>query len=321
MRKRKLPLSMLLVTIVCLFIMLSACEKKETHPDIDRLTKLPTDIIKRTPENDHHPPILYSDDFDEPVPLNSNINTSGLEDSPYISEDGNTLYFFFTPDARVEHSLQLLDGVTGIWKSTKIDGTWGPATRVWLQQPGKLALDGCPTIHGDILWFCSAREGYTGVMMFTAHRSPNLWSDWQYVGDKLMIDFQIGEVHLHEENLYFHSAREGGLGGFDIWSTTQVGGEWQNPVNIEAVNSEANEGMPFITYDGNELWFNRTYMGTPGLFRSMKVEGVWQTPELIMSMFAGEPTLDGAGNVYFIHHYYENDVAIEADIYIAYRKT
>jgi len=92
------------------------------------------------------------------------------------------------------------------------------------------------------------------------------------------------------------------------------------------VNSEEAESLPFVTSDGNELWFTRTYMGTPAIFRSIKSNDGWGEPELIVSQFAGEPTLDDAGNLYFTHHFYEFDeelgknVMIEADIYVARRK-
>jgi rhamnogalacturonyl hydrolase YesR len=78
--------------------------------------------------------------------------------------------------------------------------------------------------------------------------------------------------------------------------------------------------MPFLTADGQELWFNRTYMGTPAVYRSKKVNGQWQTPELIVSQFAGEPTLDWEGNLYFVHHYYKDNQMMEADIYVCRRK-
>ena len=35
---------------------------------------------------------------------------------------------------------------------------------------------------------------------------------------------------------------------------------------------------------------------------------------------ATEPTLDDAGNLYFVHHFYENGAMIEADIYVAVRR-
>ena len=61
-------------------------------------------------------------------------------------------------------------------------------------------------------------------------------------------------------------------------------------------------------------------MGAPAVFRSQKINDEWQEPELIVSSFAGEPTLDNEGNLYFVHHFYRHGEMIEADIYIAYKK-
>ncbi len=170
------------------------------------------------------------------------------------------------------------------------------------------------------MWFASAREGFVGVNMFTAEYIDNRWTNWRYVGDRLMKEIQIGEVHLYKDSLYFHSGRTGGKGSMDIWVTVKNGDLWSDPMNIEAVNSAESEGQPFISSDGNQLWFTRTYQGTPAIFRSVKNSGSWSEPELILSQFAGEPTLDDVGNLYFVHHFYENGVMIEADIYVCYKK-
>lgn len=132
-----------------------------------------------------------------------------------------------------------------------------------------------------------------------------------------MKEIQIGEVHIFGDELYFHSARTGGHGGLDIWKTTRSGKTWSDPVNIDEVNYQFDDILPFISPDGNELWFTRFYNGTPEIYRSKKFGNVWSTPELIVSQFAGEPTLDAAGNLYFVHHFYENGQMIEADIYFA----
>jgi hypothetical protein len=309
--------------LVFMLIFAATSCKKETideHPNIDRHDVLPLDISKRTPETDNHPPILHCDEYYEPVPLGSSINTSGAEDSPFILPDGETLYFFFTPDVRVAPESQLLDDVTGVWVSYKSDGVWSEAERVWLQEPGKLALDGAVSIFGNEMWFASAREGYTGVNMFTAEFSNNEWHNIEYAGDRLNNEIQIGEVHLHNDELYFHSTRTDGQGGQDIWLTNRESGSWINPINIAKVNTSENEGFPFISSNGNEMWFSRTYLGTPAIYRSIKNGNEWGEPELIISQFAGEPTLDDTGNIYFVHHYFENDIMIEADIYVAYRK-
>ena len=291
-----------------------------SRPDVNRRDKLPHDIVKRGPSTDRHPPVLHSSEYHDPVPLPSAINTAGAEDSPFVTPDGNTLYFWFTPDVRVAPEKQILDGVTGVWVSRRVSGEWTAAERVWLQEPGKQALDGAVAIDGDTMWFASAREGYTGVNMFTADFADGQWVNWTYSGDRLMKEMRIGEVHARGNELYFHSARPGTKGGYDIWVTTWGGTTWTDPVNLESINTAEMDGFPFINSDGNELWFTRRYRGTPGVFRSRNVDGNWQEPELIVSQFAGEPTLDDAGNLYFVHHFFEDNQMIEADIYVASRK-
>ena len=98
--------------------------------------------------------------------------------------------------------------------------------------------------------------------------------------------------------------------------STKVNGEWGEPVNLENVNSEYDEGWPALNTQEDQLWINKNY----SLWRSDKVDGEWGVPVEIVSALAGEATLDWDGNVYFTHHYYENDQMIEADIYVAYRK-
>ena len=74
-----------------------------------------------------------------------------------------------------------------------------------------------------------------------------------------------------------------------------------------------------INEDETEMFFTRTYLGTPEIFRSVNVGGTWLEPELILSQFAGDPTLEDDGDLYFVHHYHEDGEMIEADIYYCER--
>ena len=76
------------------------------------------------PENDLQPPQLLVMGFTQPTPVPGLVNTAGAEDSPFITPDGKTLYFFFTSDVRVPVEKQLLDGVTGVYRSRLVDGRW-----------------------------------------------------------------------------------------------------------------------------------------------------------------------------------------------------
>jgi hypothetical protein len=122
--------------------------------------------------------------------------------------------------------------------------------------------------------------------------------------------------------LFFHSPRAGGKGQFDIWVSKKGNGEWTEPKPLDSINTIENEGWPFLSQDGKELWFTRFYQGSPAIFRSLRndSESNWGNPELIISQFAGEPTLDNLGNIYFTHHFYKEGKMIEADIYVAMKK-
>ena len=170
------------------------------------------------------------------------------------------------------------------------------------------------------MWFCTARTGYTGMHWFTATCQGGGWADWEAAD--FNPEYEVGELHITADGqeLYFHSSRPGGQGQYDIWVSQRANGEWQSPQNVEAVNSPDNDGWPSLTQDGQQLWFTRTYLGSPAIFRSQKVNGEWQEPELIISQFAGESSIDNEGNIYFTHHFFKDGVMLEADIYVAYRK-
>lgn len=313
----------IIIVVVVLAVSSAFLGKPSGGNDVPtRESAIPQGAVKVTPASDAYPPILESDGWQDPVPLTSGVNTAGGEDSPFVMPDGKTLYFFFTPNVTVPAEKQLLDRVTGIYVSKMVNGSWSDAKRVILQDQGRLALDGCACVQGGVIWFCSAREGYSGVNIFTANASGSSWCCWTNAGNLLNRDYGVGEVHLTADGnrLYFHSSRAGGEGGLDIWVSERVNGTWQEPIDVEAVNTAGNEGYPFVSQDGSELWFTRTYLGTPAIYRSVWTNGTWSEPELIVHQFAGEPTLDSAGNLYFVHHFYKNGSMVEADIYVAYKR-
>ena len=175
-----------------------------------RLDAIPSGVAKVLPVDDSEPPILHVDEWDAPVPLPSPVNTAGAEDSPFILPDGNTLYFFFTPDVKVPPEKQLLDGVTGIYVTHKDDGNWSEPERIYLVEAGELALDGCPFVLGNELWFCSARKGnFRPLDLYKAEKYGEKWVNWKNAGEKLNVEYGVGEMHISADGqtLYYHSDR------------------------------------------------------------------------------------------------------------------
>ena len=283
-----------------------------------RESMIPVDVVKVTPETDLHPPMAISDEYEQPVPLPYPVNTRGAEDSAFVLPDGETLYFWFTPDTKGDVQAQAQDLVTGIYVTYKEASGWTEPERVWLSEPGTAVLDGCTFVSKDTMWFCSVREGYTGLHWFTATYHDGQWTDWT-IADFNSV-YEVGELHIYDDELYFHSPRAGGQGKYDIWMSKHRNGEWGEPKNVAIVNSEFNDGWPWISEDGTEMWFTRGE-GAPNLYRSKRVNGQWTEPELMIQTLAAEASLDNQGNVYFTHHYYDDDGnMLDADIYVAYRK-
>ncbi len=316
MKKRKL------LILVILIIMLNACSltnlNKTIYDNDYRLDKIPIELEKVIPEDDLYPPILHSSDFKAPKPLEI-ISSAGTEDSPFIPADKDKLYFMFIKDVREKPEVQVKDKVNGIWVSNRIDGEWAAPKLILLQKENELALNGAEFIYSNEMIFASAREGYTGVHWFKAIYKNDRWDNWELL--EFTPEYEVGELHIHGDTIYFHSYMEGGNGDMDIWYAKIEGNHLSKPVNLDIINTESLEGWPYISPDGSELWYTGLYMGTSAIFRSTKDKEGWDPPEMILSQFAGEPTLDKEGNLYFVHHYFVNGTMIEADIYIAERVT
>lgn len=295
-------------------------------PAPSRLGSLPPDAHKMTPADDAWPPVV-TQGWSQPEPLSGPLNTAGAEDSPFVMPDGQTLYFFFTPDVQVPPEKQLLDRVTGIWVTHQTGSEWDEPQRVLLNHPGELALDGCEFVLGDLMYFCSARAGnQRPIEWHTANWKNGQWTDWQNVRAQFSQIPEIGELHLSADGseVYFGASLPDGLGGRDLWVSTRAGGTWGEPVNLGAgVNSLGDEDRPYLSPDGRQLWFDgssrKGYPG-PSIFRSIRQpDGTWGAAEEVISQFAGEPTLTADGRLlYFVHPYFSSDLStmIETDIYV-----
>jgi hypothetical protein len=283
-------------------------------------------IVKVDPSDDVYPPMLnaaLAEEFEEPVPYEGPVNSAGAEDSPFwVSGEG--LYFFFTPDPQIEASLQVLDGVTGLWWS---EGGDGEPERVKLDERSGQSMDGCGAWQDGELWFCSIREGnFNEIDWWIAPCAGATCEEPVNAGEAVNVDLSPGELHLHGDELWFGSERDGGQGGYDLWYAEAEGGGWSDAVNVGAPpNDTATQMMPAFGPHEGELWWNGTSgQGQPGpaVWRSTMEDGVWGQAQEVISSFAGEPTITDDGDIIFVHHYYSEGPGemLEADLYIARRR-
>ena len=295
---------------------------------LDRTDALPEDAVKITPATDIFPPVLHSATWSDPTPLAGPINTAGVEDSPVVTPDGQNMFFFFTPDANVAPGLQASDGITGVWWSRKETGVWSEPERIVLFYCD--ALDSPFHVQDDLLWFGSARAGnYGDLDLYTVPWQGGSWADCANAGAQLNAEYDAGQLCLTRDGttMYFDRLSASGIpGDYDLWTTVQSGGSWSEPEDLGTpVNTAGAEGQPFLTADGNELWFVRDPSGFgytgPAIFRSIRSESGWTEPEEIVSNLVGDPMLDDDGNLYFTHIFLDSSFQkVEADIYACYHR-
>lgn len=317
---------------------------------ISRLDSIPPEARKFDPADDPAPPVLHlPDEYHDPVPLTGPINTAGAEDAFFISDDDdNTAWFYFTPSFLIPPSLQVQSPEEGVYSVTRHRvgdaWEWDEPQKVWLFDT--VAGEGCPWVGGGTMIACAAACGYTGLLHFMSTFQDGLWTPATLAPTPFNDPaYEIGEYHLNtDENgvrwIYYHSERPGGQGDLDLWVTGERDGAWGAPVNLGApVNSAEDEGFPYLTPDGRELWFTAIsrdpdYYPYFGIFRAKRGDWdevreiwSWDDPEEVVTRYAGEPTLDADRNLYFTHHYYyinpdDPDASglVESDIYVARRR-
>ncbi len=83
------------------------------------------------------------------------------------------------------------------------------------------------------------------------------------------------------KKLYFASNAPNGFGGWDVYVSTYINGEWSNAVNLgPSINTSDNEFFPYISTD-NKLYFSsdrKKGCGGLDIYRSEKSDNHWRVP-------------------------------------------
>lgn len=93
--------------------------------------------------------------------------------------------------------------------------------------------------------------GYNRVNIYMLENRVDKWRDAKPLPFSSK-EYNVAHPAVSEDGqtLYFSSDMPGGFGGTDIWVTRYKDGKWLRPTNLgPLVNSEANEGYPFLASD------------------------------------------------------------------------
>jgi len=159
----------------------------------------------------------------------------------------------------------------------------------------------------EILDFCTPDNNQASVSISKDERQVYTYNDLSGGGDIYVSNFIKGEFKSLEKltiprinttfwephfvmspdgnTIFFVSNREGGFGGRDIYRLErEANGEWsREPINMGAdINSQFDEDSPFISLDGQTMYFSSNGPKSTGGFDILKSRlndnGTWSAP-------------------------------------------
>lgn len=217
-------------------------------------------------------------------PLPQSINSSDNEYCPVISHDGKLLFYTSVQMVYDKDYGEYLPFAL-LFSVSNDNGNWAKPKEI----TQKLGSDGnfytsSLSSNGKTLVLYISEFG-NGNLFYTENEN-NRWSPLKPFPRP--INTKSNETHAcftpDEKGLYFISDRSGGIGGKDIWYTeTDEKGKWSEPVNLGmTINTQFDEETPFLTTDGNTLFFSsegHNSMGGFDVFQSEKVgKAQWSAP-------------------------------------------
>ena len=110
-------------------------------------------------------------------------------------------------------------------------------------------------------------KGVNNLKIFIAEEKKGRWkvsAEFPYNSD----EYSVGHPSLSADGkvLYFVSDMPGGYGGTDLYKSTQVDGEWTEPVNLgERINTKGDEMFPFFNSRNSLFFSSNGHAGKGGL--------------------------------------------------------
>ena len=160
---------------------------------------------------------------------------------------------------------------SNIWITERIEGKWSEP-RLLDSAVNTEYHESYPSVAGDgTLYFFGRRPGGFGKSdIYRSRLKDGAYSETENVGPVINTSEHEWDPYIapDESFLVFCSTKPGGYGGDDLYvAFHREDGTWTDPVNMGAdFNSSASENRPFITPDGQFLFFTSTKSGNRDVY-------------------------------------------------------
>lgn len=119
---------------------------------------------------------------------------------------------------------------------------------------------------GSALYFSSNRQGgFGGYDLYVCYNKDGEWTAPENLGPEINTIGNEITPFYDGLNLYFASNYHAGLGGYDLFKTDVVMGEWTYPLNLgNGINSPGDDYYPAIKRGDQNLYFSSNRLGGRG---------------------------------------------------------
>lgn len=188
--------------------------------------------------------------------LPNEFNTKKHDAGIIYSDDGKKLYTYKTDR---------------IWESSYENNNWSELTL--LNKNINTSKYNVPSVSlsadGKTIFFVAYRKDGIGdkdIYVSTLNAEGN-WSEAKHLGENINTKFDEEAPYLSKDGktLYFSSKGHDGIGGFDIFKSNLVNGEWSKPINMGIpVNSPDDDLFLVIDKDEKNGFFSSSRNGGLG---------------------------------------------------------
>lgn len=147
------------------------------------------------------------------------------------------------------------------------NGVWGSANFIDECASDTFTAHASISPSGSTLVFTSDREGGVGKLdLWMCKRSGSMWDTPVHMGELLNSEQnEISPFLASDDTLYFAGDGFGGRGGYDVYRTVRVAGEWQPPIPLDDVNTSFDESDFVVLPSGNAVFVSNRTGGRGGL--------------------------------------------------------
>lgn len=208
--------------------------------------------------------VTYKKDnaWTEPQNIGRPVNSAQHDATVFMSQDGKSLYIY--------RDLGKKRGSGDVFEChLQVDGTWSEPQK--LPEPISSEYQESSICYaGDKseIFFVSDRPGGIGgrdIYVANLNKATNTY-EVENIGDVLNTQYDEEGLYIHPDGhtLYFSSKGHNTMGGFDIFKSERVDGEWQKPENMRYPINTPDNDVYFVIDRSNRYAFisSERYVGS-----------------------------------------------------------